>query len=119
MLLGLLERPTRDLDIVALVESGQYVKAKPLPRQLKEAVQDVGEALGIGAAWLNEGPSDLLDFGLPEGFAERTETRRYGPLTLRIAGRQDQVCFKLYAAADQVRSKHFQDWKVLHRPVRS
>ncbi len=114
MLLGLLRRPTRDLDIVAMVESGHYVKAKPLPKELKEAVQDIGEVLGIGATWLNEGPTDLLDFGLPTGFAQRIETRRYGSLTLHIAGRQDQVCLKLYAAADQgPHSKHFQDLQAL------
>jgi hypothetical protein len=110
MLLGLLRRPTRDLDIVALVESGHYVKATALPEELKEAVQDIGEALGIGPTWLNEGPASLLDFGLPENFAKRVETRRYGSLTLHIAGRQDQVYFKLYAAVDHgPTSKHFQD----------
>ena len=110
MLLGLLERPTRDLDVVALVESGRYVKANPLPSPLAEAAVDVGETLGIGGAWLNAGPADLLDFGLPPGFADRVETRRYGALTLRLASRTVQICLKLYAAVDQgPRSKHFED----------
>ena len=110
MLLGLLERPTRDLDVVALVESGRYVKANPLPSPLADAALDVGETLGIGGAWLNAGPTDLLDFGLPPGFADRVETRRYDALTLRLASRLDQICQKLYAAVDQgPRSKHFED----------
>ncbi len=110
MLLGLLERPTRDLDILALIESGHYVKARPLPEPLLEAVRDVGQALGLGDRWVNADPTDLLDFGLPEGFASRLETRRYGSLTLHLASRLDQVCFKLYAAVDQgPNSKHFQD----------
>ena len=110
MLLGLLERPTRDLDVVALVESGRYVKANPLPPPLAEAAVDVGETLGIGGAWLNAGPADLLDFGLPSGFADRVVTRRYAALTLRLASRTDQICLKLYAAVDQgARSKHFED----------
>lgn len=114
MLLGLLRRPTRDLDVVALVESGHYVKAQPLPEELREAVQDIGEALGIGATWLNAGPADLLDLGLPKGFAQRVETRQYGSLTLHIAGRQDQISLKLYAAVDQgSHSKHFQDLQAL------
>ncbi len=114
MLLGLLRRPTGDLDVIALVESGHYSKARPLPEELKEAVQDIGEALGIGATWLNPGPADLLDFGLPKGFAQRVETRQYGSLTLHIAGRQDQVWFKLYAAVDLGQhSKHFQDLQAL------
>ena len=66
--------------------------------------------MGIGGAWLNAGPTDLLDFGLPPGFADRVETRRYDALTLRLASRLDQICQKLYAAVDQgPRSKHFED----------
>jgi hypothetical protein len=114
MLLGLLRRPTRDLDVVALVEGGEYVKARELPIPLQDAVREVGGVLGIGPKWLNVGPADLLDFGLPPGFASRTQLRRYGPLTLHVAGRQDQVALKLYAAADQgPSSKHFQDLQSL------
>lgn len=110
LLLGLISRPTRDLDVIAIVEAGSYHKAEPLPAPLVQAVRDVGEALGIGGAWLNAGPADLLDFGLPEGFASRVDTRRYGPLTVHLAGRSDQVAFKLYAAVDTgPNSKHFQD----------
>jgi len=97
-----------------MVESGQYVKLRELPQPLLEAARDVGDALGIGPRWLNVGPSDLLDFGLPEGFAERTAVRRYGSLTLRLASRQDQLALKLYAAVDQgPQSKHLQDLRAL------
>ena len=114
MLLGLIERPTRDLDVIALIESGRYVKAGALPAPLMAAVAEVGEVFQLGPGWINAGPADLLDFGLPEGFAERAEVRRYGPLTLHIASRADQVALKLYAAADQgPRSKHFQDLHAL------
>lgn len=114
LLLGLISRPTRDLDVIAIVEAGSYHKAEPLPAPLVQAVRDVGEALGIGAAWLNAGPADLLDFGLPEGFASRVEIRRYGPLTVHLAGRADQVAFKLYAAVDTgPEGKHFQDLRGL------
>jgi hypothetical protein len=83
---------------------------RPDTPALVEAARDVGETLGIGAGWLNAGPTDLLDFGLPPGFAERVETRRYAALTLRLASRIDQVCLKLYAVVDQgPRSKHFED----------
>ncbi|HEX4418073.1 MAG TPA: hypothetical protein VH165_09250 [Kofleriaceae bacterium] len=38
----------------------------------------------------------------------------YGGLAVRLASRYDQVCFKLYAAADNSpRSKHFADLKEL------
>lgn len=110
LLLGVLDRPTRDVDIVALVDAGGYQKATPFPEPLLEAVRDVGETLGIGAEWMNPGPTDLLDLGLPVGFRARTEVRHFGALTLHLASRRDQVFFKLYAAADNgTSSKHFQD----------
>jgi hypothetical protein len=114
VLLGLITRATRDLDIVAVVKDGRYVGAGSLPQPLVDAVRDVGEVLGIGIDWLNAGPSALLDFGLPEGFAERAEVRSFGALTLRLASRVDQIYLKLYAAADQgPRSKHVDDLRAL------
>ena len=114
MLLGLLVRPTRDLDIVATVEDGRYVSADPLPPGRREAQADVGRALGIGEEWLNPGPADLLRLGLPDGFPERVTSHRWGGLVLHVAGRFDQICFKLYAAVDQgPTSKHFDDLRRL------
>lgn len=37
---------------------------------------EVGAALGLGDKWLDPGPTDVLDLGLPEGFADRVETTR-------------------------------------------
>jgi hypothetical protein len=114
LLLGLVARPTADVDVVAVVEGNQYRLAKPLPAPLEEAQAEVGAALGLGEKWLNPGPTDLLDFGLPEGFTERVKTLQFGGLTVHLAGRSDQVCFKLYAAVDQgPRSKHFADLQQL------
>jgi hypothetical protein len=114
LLLGLTARVTRDLDVVALVEDGRYHAAEPLPPALVEAVRDVGDALGLGQQWLTAGPAELLKQGLPDGFAERVERRRYGSLTLHIASRFDQVHFKLYAAVDQgPGSKHVTDLRQL------
>lgn len=114
LLLGLLSRATRDLDIVAVVDDGKYVKAQPLPQALLDAARDVGEVMGIGAEWLNAGPAALLDFGLPEGFAQRVETRDFGALVLHLASRTDQICLKLYAAVDQgPTSKHVDDLRAL------
>jgi hypothetical protein len=114
LLLGLLTRATRDLDIVAVVDDGKYAKAHPLPPALLDAARDVGEVLGIGADWLNADPAALLDFGLPEGFAQRTELRDYGALVLHLASRPDQICLKLYAAVDQgPTSEHVDDLRAL------
>jgi hypothetical protein len=119
MLLGLVQRPTRDVDIVAIVSSGAYASAKPLPEPLAEAALDIGEAFGLGDAWLNAGPTDLLDFGLPQGFESRTITKAYGALTIHVASRFDQIHFKLYAAADDAPSgRHAQDLRKLE-PTRA
>ena len=113
LLLGVIDRPTKDLDIVGLVRNGVLESAAPLPDELGAAVREVADLLGLPADWLNPGPAELLRFGLPAGYAARAETRRYGGLTLLLAGRFDQICFKLYAAVDQgPRSKHAAD---LHR----
>jgi len=114
LLLGLIARSTRDLDVIAVVSNGAYEKAQPLPEELRRAVRDVGELMDIGAEWLNGAPADLLDLGLPAGFQQRTVTKTYGPLTIRLASRIDQVFFKLYAAVDNgPGSKHFQDLREL------
>lgn len=114
MLSKLLERATRDLDVVALVIAGEYRRAQPFPDFLAAAVQDVAAALGLRLDWLNPGPTDLLQLGLPPGFEQRTTLRRFGGLRLHIAGRKDQICFKLYASVDQgPGSKHAADLKAL------
>jgi hypothetical protein len=119
MLLGLVERPTKDLDALALVENGTYITADPLPLPLREAITNVGRALGLSDDWLNPGPTELLRFGLPEGFEQRVQHRSYGGLTLQVAGRLDQICFKLYAAVDQgAGSKHAADLRRLE-PTRN
>lgn len=110
LLLDLIERPTKDLDIVAVVRGGRFVSASPLPDFLVSAIRDVAEAIGLREDWINGGPTSLLDFGLPDGFEERTTTRRFGGLVVHLAGRKDQICFKLYASVDQgPRSKHAVD----------
>jgi hypothetical protein len=42
MLLGLIQRPTRDLDVVAFVEGERYVKVGELPAPLQRAVSQHG-----------------------------------------------------------------------------
>lgn len=114
LLLGLIDRPTRDLDIVSRIEGERWVEGEPMPGPLAQAIADVASALDLRDHWLNAGPTSLLRFGLPGGFADRVVTQRYGALTVRLAGRVDQVAFKLYAAVDQgPRSKHFKDLRLL------
>jgi hypothetical protein len=114
LLLGLIERATNDLDLVALKFGDQLVKAQPLPKPLTEAADQVANLMKLSPGWLNAGPASMLDFGLPGGFLDRTTRRDYGGLVVHLASRYDQVCFKLYAAADDSpRGKHFADLKQL------
>jgi hypothetical protein len=114
LLLGLISRPTRDVDLVACVDEGRLVTASPLPKSLASAIGEVGIALGCGKSWMNSEPSQLFEMGLPVGFQTRWRTMQHGGLIIHLAGRFDQICFKLYAAVDQgPESKHFADLKLL------
>lgn len=114
VLLGHIDRTTKDLDLVALIESGRLISAKPLPQVFLNEIAAVGSALEIGEFWVNGGPTSLLESGLPEGFEQRLVIRKYEGLTIHFASREDQICFKLYAAVDQgSSSKHFADLRWL------
>ncbi|MCB1074138.1 MAG: hypothetical protein KDK59_01245 [Simkania sp.] len=118
LLLGCIIRPTRDLDLVALIDKNELISARPLPTPLLEAIRDVGAALKLPKDWINSAPADLWEMGLPEGFQKRLEPIYFGALTLYCASRVDQICFKLYASVDQgPTSKHFEDLKLL-RPTK-
>lgn len=112
--LRLIKRPTKDVDVVAVLaksasEGLVMQTAEPLPAHLVEAADKVGRDLQLKDGWLNPGPTSALDLGLPSGVLERAETRTYGAhLTVRFISRYDQIHFKLYAAVDQA-GKHYQD----------
>jgi hypothetical protein len=113
-LLGLIARPTRDLDVIAVIVDGKYQTAEPLPVPLRDAVVDVAHALGLAEEWLNSGPTQQLRFGLPAGFGERVVSERFGALTVHLASRYDQICLKLHAAVDDGPSgKHAADLRIL------
>ena|SRR5688500_14141174 len=96
-LLGLITRPTRDIDVIGLVADADVISMATLPGPLQQAVEDTATVFRLPTTWFNAGPRSLTDLGLPEGILER-------------AHRRDQIFFKLYAAVDQgPRSKHFDD----------
>lgn len=87
---------------------------RPLPEPFRAAIEDVARTYGLAPDWINLGPDALLDLGLPDGFGERLERLDLGGLVIWFAGRFDMVCFKLYAAVDQLgRGRHFQDLREL------
>jgi len=114
LLLGVVERPTADVDVVGFSSAAGYARAEVLPEFLTTAVHEVGDALGLGDSWFNTGPAGLVEFGLPPGLEGRVTVRTYGGLEVHLPAREDLVCFKLYAAVDQgERSKHFADVRSL------
>lgn len=116
LLLGVIERPTADIDVIGVASGDRYFKVDQLPPALQEAVRDVGQALGLADTWLNTGPASLFDFGLPVGFEDRVTVLRYATLEVHVPGRFDLICFKLYAAVDHSGdrdSKHMDDLRDL------
>lgn len=112
--LGLIERSTRDVDLIALRSGDEFGSAKPLPTSLATARDRVARDFALPSDWLNPGPTDMLRFGLPDGFIDRLERRDYGDgLTVYFASRYDQVHFKLYALVDQGPGKHEADLRAL------
>lgn len=113
-LLGLITRPTRDIDVVGLVRQDQVVPVESLPEPLRRAIADTAAVFQLPPDWFNAGPRSLVDLGLPAGALERAHRREWGGLVLHIADRRDQIFFKLYASVDQgPRSKHFDDLRRL------
>jgi hypothetical protein len=112
--LGLIKRPTKDVDLLAIANDGELRSAEPLPGALLTARDRVARDFDLDENWLNSGPTDLLRWGLPDGFLSRVVTRRYGPaLIVHFAGRLDQIHFKLYAMVDQAGGRHEADLRAL------
>lgn len=119
IMLGLNQRTTTDVDIVALAdEIGTLSAPVPLPEHLLQAAKEVALTMGLPADWLNNGPSrnegGLFQMGLPEGFTDRLHPQKFGThLTVYFIDRIDQIHFKLYAAVDRG-GYHISDLEMLH-----
>lgn len=112
--LGLINRPTRDVDVVAIRE-GDALAADPLPPELLAARARVSRDFGLAEDWINSGPAGLVELGLPHGFFDRVKTRSYRTsLTVHFASRLDQIHLKLYALVDQGVGRHEQDLRALN-----
>lgn len=118
--LGLVQRATKDVDILAYVKRSKtgevsLVRADPLGQELITASMKVARDFNLPENWLNSGPTSATDLGLPDGIMERVITRKFGQkLNVHFLGRYDQIHFKLYAAVDQGAGKHFDDLLALN-----
>ena len=113
--LGLAQRTTKDVDILAYVkktEAGDisFIKATPLKEEFIAAAKKVARDFNLPENWINTGPTSAVDLGLPDRLMERATTREFGrKLTIHFLGRYDQIHFKLYAAVDQGAGVHYED----------
>src|SRR5207253_6368395 len=70
-----IQRSTKDLDIVAMIDGDKLRSAAPLPEPLLEAIADIAGYLSLAIDWLNNGPTSMLRFGLPYGLLSSTTQR--------------------------------------------
>ena len=126
-LLGLVDRTTTDVDVIARVPSsarGREVEhPEPLPAPVVRAAAAVARDLGLPFDWLNTEIAAQWRTGLPPGLGDDLTWLRFGGppggLELGLVGRQTLVALKLFAAVDRgPKSVHFQDLRAL-APTRS
>ena len=116
-LLGVVERYTRDVDVLALATprprgDPDNVRAPhPLPPALLDAAAIVARELRLPPDWLNTVVGAQWQTGLPPGLVDRLRWERFAGLWVGLPHRLDLIHFKLYAAADDTgtKSRHYQD----------
>lgn len=113
-LLGLVDRTTADVDVIAQanVEAPPTtpLPPEPLPEALTRAAATVARDFGLPPNWLNTEIAAQWRTGLPPGLTDDLTWRRYGGLHLGLVSRRTLLMLKLFAAVDRgPRSVHFQD----------
>jgi hypothetical protein len=116
-LLGVVERYTRDVDVLALAtprrrgEPNNVRAPDPLPPALRDAAATVARDLRLPPDWLDTRVGAQWETGLPPGLVDRIKWKRFAGLWVGLPDRLDLIHLKLYAAADDIgtKSRHYQD----------
>lgn len=115
-LLGLVQRATSDVDVIARAFRGptgelQLLRATPFPPALARSILTVARDLGLSHDWMNAVIEAQWALGLPPGLQEDITWRNYGGgLDVGLVGRSTLIHLKLFAAVDRGRlSVHLQD----------
>ena len=116
--LGLIDRTTKDVDVMAEVEEtdeGMRIwKISRFPEWLDKAAKTIARDFVLPEDWLNLGPASQMELELPTGIEGRLVKESYGNyLAVYFISRTDQIFFKLYAAVDR-NDYHVQDLIALH-----
>jgi hypothetical protein len=91
LILGVIHRATRDLDVVA----------PKIDEELTRVAIEVANEFGLDSKWLNNGPSSLSK-DLEKGWEARTQDIFRGQaLLVKALGRRDLLASKLYAFCDR------------------
>jgi hypothetical protein len=125
-LLGIVQRTTSDVDVLAVLRDGTHPSTEalrppdPLPEPLQRAIARVARDFQFPADWINTTVGLQWQTGLPPGLADRLHWKRYGGLHVGLADRIDLIYLKLYAAADSggPTSVHVQDLLALRPTAR-
>jgi hypothetical protein len=116
-LAGIIQRPTRDVDVLGLVKGTNpaRITAEQVPTELSRAAELVAMELDLPSDWLNDAAMNVQQLGLPPGILKRAHRLDYGPcLTVFFIDRQDQVALKLYAAIDRKKGqRHLKDLEAI------
>lgn len=104
-LLGVIDRATRDIDVLAVGDPpirprGIHPPPHSFPPPLQRAIRTVARDQNLDPDWLNTGPADQWLQGLPPSLESRITWKRFAALTVGIVARQDLIPLKLLAAAD-------------------
>lgn len=120
-LMGLVERTTKDVDVIARScrQNGMrlLIPPEPLPRVFNETISRVARDFGLPSNWMNTVVGSQWESGLPDSVLDEIEWRQFGNLEVGLMGRKGLIALKLFAAVDRdPDSVHYQDLIAL-KPV--